>query len=250
VKIVSWNCNGGLRNKTHALDSLEADIFIIQECEDPSNTTDSYRKWCENYLWSGLNKNRGIGVFARNGFSIQKVIWYNEIYLTCFFNASDSLRWNTKQLQQFLPFIIDDDLIVIAVWTKQAESKSFGYIGQAWKYIQLHRKEISENRNNLLMCGDFNSSAIWDEAGRWWNHSDVVYELDQLGLKSLYHEKYNESHGKEKQHTFFLHRNPKKHYHIDNCFISAPMITNAQISIESIGFWLKHSDHLPLIINI
>ena len=35
MKIISWNCNGALRNKFQHIAELEADIYIIQECEDP-----------------------------------------------------------------------------------------------------------------------------------------------------------------------------------------------------------------------
>ena len=35
MKIISWNCNGALRNKYDFLTNLEWDILIIQECENP-----------------------------------------------------------------------------------------------------------------------------------------------------------------------------------------------------------------------
>jgi exonuclease III len=63
MKIVSWNCNGALRKKLHALRGLDADVYIVQECEDPSKTTDSeYAEWASNSLWTGNNKNKGLGV--------------------------------------------------------------------------------------------------------------------------------------------------------------------------------------------
>lgn len=66
MKIVSWNCNGALRKKFAQLCKLNADIYVIQECEDPAQCSDmTYKAWAENYLWIGKSKNKGLGVFAK-----------------------------------------------------------------------------------------------------------------------------------------------------------------------------------------
>ena len=48
MKIVTWNCNGTLRKKFDKLDKLEADILVIQECENPSESTEIYQNWAGN----------------------------------------------------------------------------------------------------------------------------------------------------------------------------------------------------------
>jgi hypothetical protein len=86
MKIVSWNCNGAFRKKYHFLDSLEADILVVQECEDPSRSDGDYRSWAQNHLWHGKTKNKGIGIFAKAGIHLEKIEWPDdglELFLPC-----------------------------------------------------------------------------------------------------------------------------------------------------------------------
>lgn len=63
MRLISWNCNGALRNKLHKVLPLDADICVIQECEDPAQSkSDDHKTWAGNYLWTGTNKNRGLGI--------------------------------------------------------------------------------------------------------------------------------------------------------------------------------------------
>ncbi len=56
MKIITWNCNGAFRNKYQALDHFNADILVIQECEDPAQSNSDYEDWSREYLWIGKNK--------------------------------------------------------------------------------------------------------------------------------------------------------------------------------------------------
>ena len=63
-RVVSWNCNGAFRRKYSAIQELNADIYVIQECENPPTTKDEeYKKFANNYIWVGY-KNKGLGIFA------------------------------------------------------------------------------------------------------------------------------------------------------------------------------------------
>lgn len=86
-----------------------------------------------------------------------------------------------------------------------------------WKYLQLHKDKLKDKK--VIIAGDFNSNAICDKWDRWWNHSDVVKEFEELGIKSLYHHLTNEKQGKETKPTFYLQRKLEKPYHIDYIFI-------------------------------
>lgn len=248
MKIITWNCNGAFRKKYHALAPLAADLLIIQECEDPSRSTAGYKAWAGDYLWLGESKNKGLGVFPRNGNTVQKLNWHGEFTIPGLRSASQSITWQTDELRLFLPFTVNHAITALAVWTKGKEDQAFGYMGQLWKYLQIHHSNLSKARTILI--GDFNSNTQWDKPDRWWSHSDTVAELERLGLRSLYHHCSKENAGKESQPTLFLHRKQEKPYHIDYAFLSADLLGAADIEVGQYEDWISLSDHMPLIVSL
>lgn len=248
MKIVTWNCNGALRNKFSALDRLDADLLVIQECEDPQNYPGVYLDWAGHYLWVGDNKHKGLGVFARHGNRVSELSWHGKFTLAGLNPLHPNTTWSTADLKLFLPSKVNDDLSILAVWTKGSKSEVFRYIGQLWKYIQIHKNELA--MPNTLIIGDLNSNAIWDKKDRWWSHSGVVAELSELGIHSLYHHARQEEQGAEKEPTFFLQRNLNRAYHIDYAFMSADLLARSTLDIGLQETWLTLSDHLPLMITI
>ncbi len=248
MKIVSWNCNGALRNKLEVLNQLKADVLVIQECENPENSVNVYREWADDYLWVGDSAHKGIGVFPKQGNFIKKLDWNGEFSATCFSNFSPAMHWSTNDLKLFLPFLLNDTYLILAVWTKGKDDLAFGYIGQLWKYLQIHSHDL--HRANTIIIGDFNSNACWDKSDKWWNHSDVVNQLEAIGLKSLYHHQTREAQGQETQATFFMQRKLEKPYHIDYAFISNDLCNLTSLEIGKTETWLTVSDHLPLLLTI
>jgi len=248
MKIISWNCNGALRKKTDFIDSYSADVLVIQECEDLSQSTKAYRSWAGNYLWYGDNKNKGIGIFAQNDYKIERLNWSGEFTLTGLTSNSPALSWKSDELKSFLPCRINNEYTLLAVWTKANDSSSIGYVGQFWKYLQIHKADLSGDKT--IICGDFNSNAIWDEPGRWWNHSDVVNELEDIGLRSLYHYCEKENQGEETKPTLFHQKNIEKEYHVDYTFVSDDLLSASSIEVGERKKWIKISDHMPLVITV
>lgn len=231
MRIISWNCNGGFRKKFHVLENLNADIVIIQECEDPSQSTSiEYVKWAGNYLWIGKNKNKGIGVFSKKGNSIK------------------SIDLDAGSLMIFLPFTVNDDLNVLAVWTQGTESGEFRYIGQMWQYLQLHWNFFKSDKH--LIIGDFNSNKIWDRKRNIGNHTHVVEALKEIGICSSYHGIYGCDQGSELHPTFFMYRKTEKPYHIDYAFVSETLIKDSNVEIGYPDQWLNFSDHMPLVFTL
>lgn len=248
MKIVTWNCNGALRKKLVEADSLEADVLIIQECEDPARSTKAYCQWAGDYLWVGTNKNKGIGVFPKKNNTVQLLDWSGSFTLRGLHSQSQSATWKTEDLLLFLPFRVNDQYNVLGCWTKGNDSTIFGYIGQFWKYLQIHRKEL--NQRNTIIAGDLNSNAIWDKPDRWWNHLDTVNELSAINIESLYHYQTGEEQGQETQPTFYMYRKADKPYHIDYVFMSRDLLPSSKITFGKVHNWLSVSDHVPLCFTL
>lgn len=226
MKIVTWNCNGAFRKKFESLNEFQADIIIIQECEYPEQSKDKkYRNWATNFLWTGENKNKGLGVFAKDDVKLER------------------LDWKSNGLKYFIPCRINGDFLLLASWCHGANSPTFGYIGQLWKYMQMHKSKFGKS----IIAGDFNSNVIWDRWDRWWNHTDVVRELKEIQIESLYHQYFNEEAGKETQPTLFLQRKLEKPYHIDYVFASDKISKSLiNVTIGKSFKWLEISDHMPV----
>lgn len=230
MKIVTWNCNGAFRNKYKEIIQYEADIYVIQECENPEHSKGDYKDWAKNYLWIGESKHRGLGIFANESVDIKR------------------LDWEDDGLQLFLPIRINDKFNLVGVWTKYANSPTFRYIGQLWKYLQLHKEKMSITQT--MLCGDLNSNKIWDVWDRWWNHSDVVRELLEINMVSLYHAVTGEQQGFETAPTLYLHRKLNRPYHIDYCFAPTEWIPKVtKLEIGDFSKWNAVSDHSPLFVE-
>jgi len=231
MRIISWNCNGGFRKKFHTLENLNADILVIQECEDPTQSKSTeYLEWAGNYLWIGKSKHKGIGVFAKKG------------------NIVKPINLDSKSLRIFLPFKINDDLNVLAVWTQGTESGEYRYIGQMWLYLQLHKDFFKSDKH--LIIGDFNSNKIWDRKRTIGNHTHVVEALKEIGITSSYHHILSCDQGSELHPTFFMYRKTEKPYHIDYAFVSETLIHDSKVEIGNPNDWLTYSDHMPLIFTM
>ena len=71
MRLVVWNCNMALHRKKDALLQLKPDVALLCECAEPEKLrlrgdTD----WIETEpVWIGENPNKGLAIFAFNGFT-------------------------------------------------------------------------------------------------------------------------------------------------------------------------------------
>jgi exonuclease III len=230
MKIVTWNCNGAFRKKFNFLAELNADIYVIQECENPALIEEhNFIDWNKKFLWTGTNTHKGLGIFADGKIEM------------------NLLDWQSKKLEHFIACRINDDFNLVGTWCHGASLSKYPYIGQLWKYLRLHKSKLDK----AVIAGDFNSNKFWDKKGRKWNHSAVVKELSDCGINSLYHKYFAESQGEEKQATFYLQKNTAKPYHLDYIFASEELYTTLNdVTIGEPRKWLTLSDHMPVVCEL
>ncbi len=223
------------RVKADKILTLNPDILIVPECENPDKLIFSSNvKKPTDVFWYGENKNKGLGIFSYSTFKIKLHTWHN------------------PDFRMILPLSISnetEEFTMFAIWANNPNDSDNQYIGQVWKAINYYQQYITGSKTILI--GDFNSNTIWDKKNRIGNHSHVVEFLKERNIYSLYHHYFSEEQSQETKPTLFLYRHENKPYHIDYCFASKCFLEKTvSVSVGQFSEWIKHSDHMPVIIDI
>ena len=265
MKIFNWNCNGYFKedlpcivNKSSEI-HVDADIYVIQECENPDDPEfEEYRNYIikhigDNYFWTGDLPDRGLGIFAKDGITLEKI----------------KTKGNFKH---FLALRVEDSFNLLGVWAMD-EDKKLGlspYVEMIHDFFDANKDLFDEN---LIMCGDFNSSAVFNERhtykyahkdkyGKSKHHDNLNCKLNCKGLYSVYHKLTGEKSGEETQFTFFQARHLNKPFHLDYVYANGKLIDKTVLRefgksydkdllycfrILDFRKWIELSDHLPLV---
>lgn len=238
MKIVSWNCASKFREKYTSIIEEDADIYVICECEDPARAKmEEYIEFAgENYFWTGDIHWKGLGIFAKDNIKLELIEGLNE------------------KFKNFIAVRVNDSFNLLAVWA-MAKDKEKGLN----EYVEMIHDYFDANTDlfdgNLVMCGDFNSNAIWndlhkakDGEGNAKDQTNLNRKLNNKGLFSAYHELTGEKQGKETQPTFHQSWDLEKPYHIDYVYAGKDVVTAFQIG--DVDKWIEFSDHIPLTFEI
>ena len=225
MKIVTWNCNLNFAKKYEHIESMDADVCIIQECEKLKEDYFPNSK----FFWTGRIENKGLGVLVKNG------------------SASLDPSHN-QDLINFLP-IRSDNLKILGVWAYNHRAKKFGdnVSGETIKAIEFYKEWLSDRELPCVFGGDFNNSVIWDKPNNKNNFQNINTHLESLGFTSAYHANTGDELGYEKNATFFHTKNKDKKYHIDYLFLRS--IEYKSLIIGKFSEWIKLSDHIPIILD-
>ncbi len=221
MKIVSWNCNGAFRKKYEEIIKLDADIYVIQECEPIDSFKKELKKKISNGIWEKGANTKGVLVFAKPEVKLEK------------------LEWDSYGMRVFIPIMINNTFPLVAVWTTKP-----AYIEEFYIWQSVNSKRITDE---CVIIGDFNSNAVWDKGHSERGHSVVVNMLKDKGLESAYHIISGDKQGEETKATFYLHKKVEKPFHIDHCFIKKERIQSYRVLDMS---WLEISDHIPVVLEM
>ena len=231
LKIVSWNCNGKFREKFNEIIEEDADIYVIQECEDPSQSTEEeYREFAgDNYIWTGHLHYKGLGIFAKEEVSLE-------------------ILEDNGEFEHFIPVRVNDEFNLLAVWAmgRNKEKGLNPYVQMIHDYFDANEFLFDEN---LIMCGDFNSSVVFNgHHPKSKNHTVLNEKLESKGLKSIYHYITCDEQGNEKSMTFYQVRHLNNPFHLDFVYANENMVHEFDILDQY--KWINLSDHLPLVFKV
>ena len=223
MKIISWNCNGKFREKYSSIIEENADIYVICECENPAESkSKEYKKFAgDNYYWVGDYHYKGLGIFANENINLDKIDGLNE------------------EFKNFIALRVNETFSMLGVWAMPK------YVEMIHDYFDANIDLFDES---LIMCGDFNSNAIWDKFHGMKNQTNLNSKLENQKLFSAYHTFAGEKQGQETKATFYQTRHLNQPYHIDYVYSGENVIDAFEILDHY--KWITLSDHLPIVFEI
>jgi exodeoxyribonuclease-3 len=213
VRIVVWNCRMAFAKKRGLLQNLRPDIAVIPECS--RNSILACKEEGFGACWWGDNRNKGLGVLAAKPWTLEK-------------ERRPTQKWIAPvRVQGPLSFLL------VAVWACPVDGgRERSYVGQIFEAVSRHPKWFAGGRP-VVVCGDFNSNAIWDHSRKTGNHSAVVKLLRERNLCSVYHTFFAEEQGRETRPTYYFWHREDRRFHID--YIFAPAGWGTQIKSVEVG---------------
>ena len=231
MKIISWNSNGYFSERFPAILEEDADIYVIQECENPLVIdSDKYAAFASNYFWVGENQYYGLGIFAKDNVKLKL------------------MDFDAKGLRYFIPVNVNDDFNLLGVWTNpdMDGTKTIYYPKEITEYYEEH-KDSGFFNEDMIICGDFNCD-VRLKGSHAKNVYEVIEKLSEKGLVDTYHYLTGEEQGKESIPTFYWRRNLNSPFHLDHVFSAPEKVKDLQIG--DADKWLEISDHMPITFEI
>ena len=223
------------RDKAEFILQQNPDILIVQECEAFEKINFSrFPTLPTSMHWTQYgNGHKGLAIFSFGKFS---------------FTVHENYR---SDFSVIVPVKVTDgntSFSLFGVWTVNTGKPGGHYIHQIWNAVEFYQSEIGSEKT--LLIGDFNSNVVFDKKNSAVSHQNLVRNLSEKGLKSVYHTAHNQVQGEEAEPTFYLYRHADKAFHIDHCFASEDFLNRlSTFEIGKYEDWKAYSDHSPLMLT-
>ena len=221
MKILTYNINLSLQEKIDKILEVDADLYILPEVANPSmlNLPKGYRM-----EWMGDFDFKGLGVIWKPNRQVQIPSWFN------------------RNLQYFMPLLVDGNLILASWPTKTEQNKPMQYTQIAMTAIEEYASYIKQYPT--IITGDFNCYKGQSGETKKCNIETISVFLKEYGLFSAYHKQAGEVLGEESKATYYHQFKKEKPFFIDYTFSSIPLKSFA------LGEWDSSiSDHVPQYIG-
>ena len=225
MRIVTWNCfRGDCLTRADELLPLEPDVIVLQECSRPESPNDS------QCIWFGDNPTQGVGIVARNGYSLERGPIKAEVTHSVF------------------PVVVQGPIAfrLLAVWALPKPT----YVQAMDAGLMAYKDFVRQSA--CVIAGDFNSHSRFDFKNRQFSHTMLVQKLrDEFGLVSAFHSRPSLAADLIEEATYYHKRKEEQPFHIDYCFLPqdwAPHIR--EVSVGNYQDWKDKSDHRPLLVDV
>ena len=237
MRLVAWNCCMALHRKYAALMALAPDIAVVSECAEPGrlcHKAPGFRPG--DAVWVGDNPNKGLGVFAFNGYTATLARNHDPAFRHIApVRVAGPARFN-----------------LLAVWV-QLDGHRKAEPGPMLRALDAYGRFCGAAPT--VAAGDLNNHVLWDKPGHAANHANAVARLDELGMVSAYHADRGVAHGDEPEPTHYWRdrRKDGPRYHIDYVFLPRPWAGRLrEMSVGGFEDWCGNglSDHVPLVVDV
>src|SRR5215475_14368099 len=189
MRVATWNCSMALHRKFDAMLRLRPDIAVICECADLNRLQALVlsTRFSGDAVWIGDNRNKGLGVFAFNGYAVRLAEPFH------------------PTLRHIAPVRVTGPVAcnLLAVWAQNGSGgvSQKHQLGPLRRALTKYRSFLAERPS--IVAGDFNNSVYWHRPGWRINHANAVATLQELGLASAYHALRGEAQGQESVATLY-----------------------------------------------
>ena len=230
LRVITWNCNMGLRRKFDRLLSLRPDVAVIQECADPdASGPKGWRPECAAYDWIGFNPDKGLGIFTFGDLALARNPGYSPDYaLYLPVTVTGPCRFN-----------------LLGLWVADPRKIPAGTTNEPLAALHYYRSFLAAGPS--IVAGDFNRLPQQMSVRPNSVGCSVLDLLAQAGLVNADTVMGDRTGGAALRRTHYHQRKPSRGFVVDYMFISAREAAHLS-AFEVCGphDWITWSDHVPL----